>query len=215
MRSACHLPRLLLVAAALATAMATPARAPAADGEAGVAWWANDVDIDVGDGEVDAGALGFYGNAWLDSGWGLKGALYRSDLDDVGEDDGRYLSLDAAYKLVSVSENGFLALGAGWQDIDLGGGISTSGPRIGLEGRAGILGLVYGYAQAAWFPALDDSGGLSDVSGNEWEVGIGMDVLPAIRLRAGYRRFELDFESAGGDETASASGLLLGGGVHW
>lgn len=215
----CAAPRLrhLLIACAFAAGALAAGPVLAADAEAGIVWWANDVDIDIGDGEVDAGALGFHASLWLDSGWGLKGAMYNSDLEDVGEDDGQYLSVDAAYKLLSVSENNYLALGAGWEDIDLGTGISTSGPRVGVAGRVGIVGLVYGYAEAAWFPELDDSGGLSDLSGNELELGIGMDVFPFVRVRAGYRRFDLDFDSTDtdGGGSATASGLLVGGALHW
>lgn len=207
------IPRRLLVAAVLLAGAAPPALA--VDGEAGIVWWANDVDIDISDAEADGGALGFHGSLWFDSGWGLKGAQYHSDLGDIGEDDGRYLGVDVAYKVLSLSENGFLALAAGWEDIDLGTGISTAGPRLGFEGRVGILGLVYGYAEAAWFPELDDSAAFNNLSGNEWELGVGVDVFPFVRVRAGYRRFDLDFEGTQGSDSATASGLLLGGGVHW
>lgn len=187
------------------------------DGELGLNWWANDFDADLGEGDVDAGAVGGHLQLWWNEKWGVRGALYRSDLADAGsEDDVDYLSVDVKRRLIAVTENNYLAAGLGFQQIDLRGGRSE-GLRLLVEGRVGLVGAVWAYGHSAWIPVFDDSGGRTDQDAFEFEAGVGFSPLPFIKLSAGWRRFELDFtDAASGDKRdRAASGPVFEAGLKW
>jgi hypothetical protein len=209
----------IAIAIAVSMAMlasASPARALGpVDGEAGIFWWANDFEGSLSNGDIDAGALGGYGELWLGERWGMRGSLYRSDLEDVGLDSSDHIAIDLKRRFLSATDNTFFALGLGWEDIDLESGESTSGARLMAEGRVGLAGAVYFYGQTAWIPDLDDVAGRTDIDGREYEIGVVFDPLPFLSLRAGYRRFRLDFDDATGSDSQETKGFLLGAGVHW
>ena len=187
------------------------------DGQATLNWWANDFDADVGGGKVDAGAFGGSVDLWWNDRWGVSGALYRSDLADSGSTgDVDYLSIDAKRRILSVTENNFLAAGAGYQQLGFTGG-DSHGLRLLVEGRIGLLGAVYAYGQSAWMPVFDDAGTREDLDALELEAGLGISPLPFITLSAGWRRFDLDFsDSATGiARSTSASGPVFEAGVKW
>lgn len=187
------------------------------DGEAGLNWWANDFDADLGGGDVDAGAVGGHLQLWWNETWGLKGALYRSDLADSGNaGDVDYLSIDVKRRIISVTENNYLAAGVGYQHLDLRGG-ETEGPRLLVEGRVGLVGAVWLYGQSAWMPVFDDTSTREDQDAFELEAGVGFSPLPFIKLSAGWRKFSLDFTDTAADtnRTNSASGPVFEAGLKW
>lgn len=187
------------------------------DGEVGLNWWANDFDADLGEGEVDAGAAGGHLQLWWNETWGIKGALYRSDLaDSAGADDVDYLSVDLKRRLLSVTENNYLAAGVGYQQLDLSGG-DTQGLRLFVEGRVGLVGAVWAYGHSAWMPIFDDTDAREDQDAVELEVGVGFSPFPFMKLSAGWRQFDLDFDDAatGDSRTNSASGPVFEAGLKW
>jgi len=210
--------RAALIAVALMTMPAAGAVAAGPiDGEAGLNWWANDFDADLGGGDVDAGAVGGHLQLWWNETWGLKGALYRSDLADSGNaDDVDYLSIDLKRRLISVTENNYLAAGFGYQQLDLRGG-KTEGLRLLVEGRVGLVGAVWLYGQSAWMPVFDDTSARENQDAFELEAGVGFSPLPFIKLSAGWRKFSLDFTDTAADtnRTNSASGPVFEAGLKW
>lgn len=187
------------------------------DGEIGLNWWANDFDADFGGGDVDAGAVGGHLQLWWNQTWGLKGALYRSDLADSGNaDDIDYLSVDLKRRLISATENNYLAAGVGYERLDLRGG-DTHGLRLLVEGRAGLVGALWIYGQSAWMPVFDNTAAREDQDAFELEAGLGFTPLPFVKLSAGWRRFTLDFtDTATGDgRSNSASGPVFEAGLKW
>lgn len=185
------------------------------DGEAALSWWANDFEADVEGSEVDAGALGGHAELWA-GGWGLRGALFRSDLSDSGSDeDIDYLSLDFKRRLFSLTDSNFIAAGFGWENLRLEGE-DSNGARLLLEGRVGFGRIFYFYGQTAWLPTLEDVSGREDLDAFEIEAGLGATPLPFVSLRAGYRRFSLDFtDPSGDDKNDTAQGVVFGAGLHF
>lgn len=186
------------------------------DGEAGIYWWANEFEAEFSNGEIDAGALGGRGELWFDQKWGLGGQLYQSDLDDDSLDDAEYLNIDFKRRIFSLTDNTFLALGLGWQNVNIDHD-SSDGARVLLEGRVGLGGVVYLYGQTAWFPELDDFSNRSNVDGKEFEAGLSFDPLPFFSLRAGYRKIKIDYTNNLNDtgESARSTGFVIGAGFHW
>ncbi len=185
------------------------------DGELGVVWWANDLDLDP-TGEFDAGAWGGYAGVWLNDRWGARAAFFRSDLDEPGLDQNiDYLSVDVKGRLVSVSENNFIAAGLGWENIDFGDGGDSDGLRLVLDGRFGLGRLIFVYGQAAWLPVMSDADNRSDLDAFEIEAGLGITPFPFLDLRGGYRQFRLDFKTDGVEDSATSKGLFIGAGVHF
>ncbi len=186
------------------------------DGEIGLQWWSNNFSVDVSEGETSGGAFGGHAEVWWQDKWGLKGSLYRSDLDETGIESADHLSIDVKRRLFSLTDNSFVAVGLGWEDIDLVDGTNSSGARLLLEGRVGVVGALYLYGQTAWFPSLDDAGQRTDLNGNEYEAGLSYDPFPFLSLRAGYRRFKLDFDDdTGSGVSTETRGFIFGAGLHW
>lgn len=188
------------------------------DGQVSLNWWANDFDTDLGNGEVDAGAIGGKAQLWWNQAWGLKGAIHRSDLaDSAGAEDIDYLSIDLQRRLLSVSEHNFIAAGVGYENLGLSDGSDTQGLRLLLEGRVGIAGTVYAYGHTAWMPVFEDTTSRENLDALEFEAGIGFSPLPFVTLGAGWRKFDLDFtdSATGSGRETSASGPVFEAGLKW
>ena len=185
-------------------------------GEAILAWWANDFEADLGEGEIDAGSVGGHLDLWGGK-WGGRAALYSSDLADAASaDDVNYFSLDLKYRFVSPSKNNYFAGGIGWQRLDLIDGDDTNGVRLVLDGRVSLIGILYLYGQGAWLPWLDDTDLRTDLKGFEFEGGVSLQPLPLLSLRLGWRIFEVDSTGpAGGDRSDRSSGPVVAAGLHW
>ena len=151
------------------------------------------------------------------------------DVDNTGSSSD-YTALDVMWKPFSPTENSFIAVGLGWQEMDftaLSFSGDTSGLRVAVEGRVGIVGMVYAYGQAAYLPSMDDASNSSlttvtynDMNGLEYELGISWKPAPFISVRGGYRENQLDYtrvENSGDetDESSESSGFLFGVGFHF
>jgi hypothetical protein len=199
---------LLASSCVLGTALPALAIGPV-DGEIGAVWWANDFEVTEGDAGASASgdAPGYRVELWLFQRFGFEAAAYSSDLDSIGADSSDYRHIDLLWRPFSPTDNNFLALGAGWQQMDLGTiGLDgdTSGPRAVVEGRIGLLGPVYFYGLASYLPTLDDTrstdpalGEFRDMHGYELDAGVACTILPFISLRAGYRSQSIDYTRSG------------------
>ena len=179
------------------------------DVEIGLTWWVHDVEVS-GAGSSSADDTGAYAEIWWAEGWGLATDYFNSDPDEGRFEDASDFSVDIKRRVLSPTENNYLALGAGWQDIDVASGASTSGPRLLIEGRGGV-GILFAYGQMAWMPDLGDTGVFRDVEGTETQVGLSLTPFPFLNLRLGYRVMDLDFRGG----SRKADGYLLGGAVHF
>lgn len=204
----------LLLLAAGAFSPAAKALGPL-DGEVGIEWWNTQYAGSVLDGDLDVGSFSLRAESWLSKSWGLKGAYYSSDIEQGNLQDQQRISLDLKRRLISPTENTFVAVGIGWENIQLATGGSSSGMRLSLDGRIGIGGILSVYGQAAWMPSLGDANGFSDLSGTEFETGLVLDPLPFLSIRAGFRQFDLDYTSGAGDGSSKTNGIILGTGFHW
>jgi hypothetical protein len=179
------------------------------DGEIGAVWWANDFEVTEGGVGASASgdAPGYRVELWLFKRFGLEAAAYSSDLGSIGADSSDYMNVDLLWRPISPTTNNFLAIGAGWQTMDLGTlGLDgdTSGPRAVVEGRIGLVGPVYFYGLACYLPALDDArasdpavGEFKDLHGYQVDAGVAWTILPFVSLRAGYRSQSVDYTRSG------------------
>jgi hypothetical protein len=194
---------------------AAPVLASDFTGEVMVEWWANEVDLDTDSGSFDAGALGGHADVWFGA-WGARVSVFDSELENLAKSDADFFSLDVKRRLLSFTDNNFVALGLGWEDIDLALGDSTSGVRLLAEGQFAPLPILHLYGQIAWMPALSDAGGRQDLEATEWEVGASLTPFPFLSLRGGWRQFDLDFSRGeDGKGSSKSSGPIIGAGVHW
>ncbi|MCP4841862.1 MAG: hypothetical protein GY887_09035, partial [Halieaceae bacterium] len=115
--------RLVLIAGLL-SALPAYALGPV-DGEAGVFTWVVDTD-DYTDPSVDTASIGGYAELWLDQRWGLRAALYRVNEDVVSMAPDEQTLVDLKYRLASLTDNTFVALGLGWEQDRFGAEGDTS-----------------------------------------------------------------------------------------
>ena len=226
MRTASKMLPFMLVACCLVSG-AAEAAGPI-DGEFGAIWWENTFDASSGGTSTssDAGAPGFRAELWLMKKYGLRAGAYSSDVQDIAADTSEYMSVDLLWRPFSPNENSFVALGVGYQQMDLapvGLGDDTGGARLALEGRVG-LGPVYLYGQGSYAPELDEAVALNpadgiyrELTGYEGEFGFSWTMFPFVALRGGYRLQNVeytrtDFDALGTEVTGEAEtdGFLVG-----
>lgn len=218
-----------LAAAALATAAASSALAAGpVSGEVTALYWASNTTIADSESEhsYDAAARA---ELWFVKKFGLAAAWYRPQPENapaVGVESMQYANLDLKWRFLSPTKNNFLALGAGWQQVDVSGGYafagdeSTSGPRILVEGRACFVKVLYGYARGAWLPTLADwtssaAGDLRDGDGYEAEAGLQIKPTAFIQIFLAYRMSHTSFVGAAGSVDFDHDGPVVGFGVNF
>lgn len=185
------------------------------DGEATIDWWNSELSGNLFDGSLDAGTVVFRAESWWDQGWGIRGGITLSDIEAEEFGDPRRYHIDVKRRLISPTDNTFLAAGAGWENLDLENGESSNGVRLSLEGRVGLGGFATLYGESVWMPRLSSVNGLEDLSGREFETGLVFDPFPFLSIRAGYRRFKLDFDLTDGSGQSTSQGIVIGAGIHW
>ncbi|MFT5259993.1 MAG: hypothetical protein ACI9J2_001803 [Saprospiraceae bacterium] len=185
------------------------------DGEATIEWWNTELSDNVFDGDIDAGTLNLNAQGWWDQGWGIQGGISLSDSSSGQFEDQQRFNFNLNRYLFSPTDNTYISAGLGWENIQLKSGDSTNGLRLSLRGQIGFIGLASLYGQSTWLPTLGDTNDFSNISGTEFETGIVFEPLPFISLKAGYRRFKLDYDFSGSTGGTTSSGFILGTGIHW
>ncbi len=213
---------LRLAAIALAALAASLGTAPAlalgpVDGEVTALYWDSDTDVSgVSEGSGDVAARA---ELWFFKKWGVSAGYFQPSPEGA---DMEYLNLDAKYRVFSPTEGNFLAVGLGWQTVDLSGGgesADTSGPRVVAEGRFSVK-IVYLYGRVAWLPKLDDieigEGSLTNGDGQELEAGIQIKPFPFFQIFAGYRANKMSFDAPeGGTFEIENKGPIAGIGFNF
>lgn len=213
--------RALPVLAILLAATASPALALGpVDGEVTALYWLSTTQI--GSSEEDSPDAGGRAELWFVKKIGISAALVRTDPEGALEGtDLEYRNLDLKWRVLSPTENNFLALGVGWQQLELANGdsVDTSGPRAVLEGRVSLVGVLYAYGRAAYLPDLDDWRiglvTLTNGKGHEIEGGVQLKPAPFLQFFAGYRRNEATFDGLLGEVEVSTDGIVAGAGVNF
>ncbi|MCP3979279.1 MAG: outer membrane beta-barrel protein [bacterium] len=210
-----------LWAVALVCLFAAPAAAMGpVDGEVGAVYWANNYDTGgLADLSSDGNTPGLRAEVWFLQRYGVRGSFFNTDYDDISvlDNESSYTSLDLMWRVFSPTDDNFIAVGAGWQEMDLnmvGMNGDTSGVRLSVEGRVSF-GLFYAYGQGSYMPELDDAStpttDLEDISGSDIEVGVAWKALPFMAVRAGYRLQNVEFTQVGfGDGDIDTDGFLAG-----
>jgi hypothetical protein len=216
----------ILVGLCLTVSFPTLAVGPI-DGEVSALYWANTYETSsLGPStSSDAGAPGLKAQLWMLERYGLTASRYGSDAD--GPQGADYTSVDLMWRALSPTENNYVAVGLGWQQMDLSGlSASTSGVRLGVEGSIGIVKVLKAYGHGSYLPALDDVpvanpslSDLHDVDAFEYELGLAWTATPFLNVHAGYRVNSVSFsqvdllttssvgDSGGPDPQGSGGGI--------
>jgi len=172
--------------------------------------------------QFSTSSLGYSSHYRLDKNWFSESpselfSLQQLNKLDKGLNPSNQWTVDIKHKLFSATDNTYLAMGLGWNDIEMVQGDISSGMRFVAEGRVGIYGPAYLFGQAALSPWMTNSG--SDVApfGKELELGLAINPLSSMSFRAGYRSYWLDSSGLSEEDAAmnQADGFYLGGGLHW
>ena len=193
--------------------------------EVGLTWWQSEYRMVGGDLDLqddDAGALGFRGELWFPQHFGFIGQYLPTDTSGMtpAAEDVTYASLDALYRLDTVSKNNYVAIGAGWEFADLSVDNTfgkTDGPRAVLVIRMGSKS-AFGYLEGAYMwkmsrinVADDVAHDLRNIRGDEYEFGGGYVFGEHVQFRLGYRRTEFRLDRADGAKYASKSSGYIAG----
>jgi hypothetical protein len=189
------------------------------DVEGRVMYWQGDSDFDGG--VDDFTGYGAEFDLWFTNKLGVTAALWPVEgdgmLDGLSKD---YMSLDVKWRLFSPTEHNYLAVGAGYQDIDIStpfGDFDTSGFRLVVEGNVGLVGILQGYGTLAYMPSMDELDTVFD-TGTAMEYEFGVQVKFAILgIYAGYRvhDVEWDFNDGPGSVTLKDDGFVAGVGFEF
>ncbi|GJL81507.1 MAG: hypothetical protein DHS20C01_11410 [marine bacterium B5-7] len=190
----------------------TPAFAQlGATGELHVSGWSDPML----DADSEGDSINGVAELWWDKNWGIRSARRESTFDALEDESSEHLSIDLKRRFFSPLDQAYLALGAGWESIDLVDGESSSGLRLTAEGRFGLGDVFYLYGQTSWLPELDDTGTRSNLAGQEFEAGFRYDPAPSMSIRLGFRSFRLDYDQAGESNSTQSNGVILGAGFNW
>ncbi len=187
------------------------------DSYADTQWWDAASQKTSDPSAINNDALYDYGEQWWNQKWGARGAIYQSDQSGLDFDSNKHLAVDVKRRLFTTPGNSYLAVGLGWDDIELPGDESTSGMRFVAEGRYGVVGPAYLFGQASFTPWLSEIENMAGPNGKELEIGLAVNPFPSMSLKAGYRNYWLDSGNPG-DATlynSGNSGLFFGGGINW
>lgn len=157
------------------------------------------------------------GSTWLSDKWQGQSSLYTTRSLDVGVSDSNQWSIDITRRLLTVKKNTYLAMGLGVNDVATLEGKNSIGMRFVASGRVGLYGPTYLFGQAALSPWMSNVGQLVNPFGKEIELGLAVDPLPSLSLRAGYRGYWLDSDAALSDSSrrSQTDGFFIGGGLRW
>jgi hypothetical protein len=180
----------------VAAALAAPAVAVAPiDGEVSAVWWANAQETSSSSASTssDAGAPGLRAEMWMLERYGMRASQYAAEPDAGSGSD--FTSLDVMWRAMAPTENNYVALGLGWEQMELAGfRDATSGVRVSVQGSMGLLDMLQAYGAGSYLPALDDAvasdpldGSYEDVDAFEYELGLAWKAMPFMNVHAGYR----------------------------
>lgn len=195
----------VLAACVIAVAAAPAYAVGPVDVEIGLKYWVHDVEFEDGFGDsetYDGDAPAFFAEVWVNK-LGFAGSWHQSRVDEnEGEIDIDFQAIDARWKVLKLTDNNFLAVGAGVQQIEWdieGDKVDSTGFRIVADGQFGLGKIVYGFGEAVYYLGMGDAdfssgGGLEDIDGWELEFGVSVKPFPFLNAKAGYRMSELNAE---------------------
>ena len=183
---------------------------PVLGGKPNLLWLSDDLSLSAVDGIEYESFLG-KGEIWSDK-WGVSAKLLENHENDVFgmPDDSEYFNFDVKRRFGSKDKSN-LELGLGWQEFNIDQQLQASGPKVSLSGRYNVTNAIQLYGETAYFPELEEQISDLNASGFEIEAGLLYQPIPSLSLKAGYRKFSLDFEDDPiTEDLGSSSGFLLG-----
>ncbi len=212
-----------ILAALMVVCLVAPSTALAlgpVDVDAKVMYWLGDFEIEGVSGDMKGAGLD--ADFWFIEKLGVTLMYYPVSgsgiLDGLDMD---YMSLDVKWKVFSPGDNTYIAVGAGYQDTEIGMGSSsydTSGFRVVAEGAIGFNDFIQGYASYVYLPTLDGfvEGVFEDGDGSEYELGVRFTVK-IVDIYAAYRAHNMGFPFMGGgpDYNMDNDGFVVGAGFRF
>lgn len=192
------------------------------DGELTFNYWDAELTAAGGasDNTVETGFV--HADLWFFDNFGLQGEWIDKDVNfDLSNESANVIStrknLLLRYRLASFSDNNFIALGGGVEELEFKESGSVIGPKIDAQWRVGLPLNIYAYARAAIVPSYEDTQFLDNLSSFEYEAALNITPFPLMNLRAGYRAFKLDFDgkAQNAGDGNDFQGLFIGVGVHF
>lgn len=147
---------------------------------------------------------------WSKTHWGLSGKIEENGLNlSTISQTTESTRIDLNRKLLSShSSNSYLAMGVGWQSVNVNNVIDTEGLSFSLLGKLALANNILLYGNGGLFQGLDENANKNQVTGYQIEAGLNYKVGSKFSFSAGLK--VLDLEDQQFNRRSQTSSFLIG-----
>ena len=132
------------------------------------------------------------GEYWAKNKWGISGSFSSNDESLLlgSPKNSELFNVDVNRQLLrSENKKNYLAVGLGWQSVDVDNSLDADGLRLSLLGKYSLAKRIQVYGTSSWFP---EEIGISEsaLSGYNLEAGVLFKPKGSFSLQAGFRFYD-------------------------
>ena len=150
---------------------------------------------------------------WSKGFWGVSGNIQQNTSNLFGlPKDSDSKRIDVNRKLLrSQSSDSFLALGVGWQTLNIDDGlIDSDGLNVSLLGRYALTENLNLYGNGSFFQEVDNDQAKDDLVGFQVEASLNYQLGSRLSFSAGFKISDLDGQENSAQIGGFSSSLLIG-----
>ena len=150
---------------------------------------------------------------WSKGAWGISGNIQQNVGNLFGlPKDSDSKRIDVNRKILQAqNSDSFLALGFGWQSLDIDEGfIESNGLNLSLLGKYSFTNNFNFYGNGSVFQGLDNNDFQDDVSGVQLEAGVSYHLGSRLSFSAGLKVSDIEAQQASRQNRSFSSSFLIG-----
>ena len=171
-------------------------------------WVSDKLSLNHNDSEIGSTSSSFSsgGEYWTKNKWGISGNFSSNDESVLlgAPKNSELLNIDINRQLLrSKNKENYLAVGLGWQSVDVDDSVDADGVRLSLLGKYSLAKRIQFYGTSSWFPEEIGSSD-SSLSGYNLEAGLLYKPKSRLSLQAGFRFYDYRNGSSSVENTGSS-----------